>query len=354
MQTVMSPDTIDTKPEPQADSMIDTEPQEQSHVAAPWPPDLLTVIIPCFRDQAFLYCTIQNILDSAKRATGFKIIVVDDANEPALFRPRFDSTISIEWIRNVQREGCAACRMIGAKQANTPFLLFCDSHMRFPEGWFQSWLDYKQKKTEILNATFASHDITGKLQATRHGAKLYFWHKENNRLKVFDMRPINPEPDAPKRILRSVMVGASYFVPADWFRHVRGFGGLKYWGCDEELLSIKTYLAGGTVSVMRDLTIGHINTDPLYSGTGRTGRDWLLYNKLVTGFLTLPDNQWELFLHFVATHSPASLAYEHFKTAEPWLLAERQALREIYSRSIESYCAQFEIVGMDDIGACQF
>jgi GT2 family glycosyltransferase len=55
----------------------------------------------------------------------------------------------------------------------------------------------------------------------------------------------------------SCLMGACYFVPREWYLRLGGLQFLRGWGCEEQLLSLKAYLSGGDIRLMRDVHIWH-------------------------------------------------------------------------------------------------
>ena len=53
------------------------------------------------------------------------------------------------------------------------------------------------------------------------------------------------------------VMGACYFISKDWFLKMNATRFLRSWGCDEQLLSLKSWLMGGDVRMLKDVRIGH-------------------------------------------------------------------------------------------------
>jgi hypothetical protein len=86
------------------------------------------------------------------------------------------------------------------------------------------------------------------------------------------------------------VMGACYFIHKDWFFYIKGLMRTKMWGSEEPILSIKTWLAGGEVRVMKSVKIGHKFRDVApYSTT----ISHINYNKLAYMYMILPEDLFE-------------------------------------------------------------
>ena len=59
----------------------------------------------------------------------------------------------------------------------------------------------------------------------------------------------------------SCCMGAVYASNKTWWNRIDGLKGLAKWGQDEPYMSIKTWLAGGQVFLIKDWCVGHLYRD---------------------------------------------------------------------------------------------
>lgn len=191
---------------------------------------MVTVIITTYNDNDELDKT----LDSLRKSTtvDLEVIVFDDASDvPARDIAKKYGTIYMRAPYNV---GCSTARMRAAQKATYDHIVFCDSHMRFPLQWLEYGLR-SMRMTDIVCfpcGTFDSHNVGyGASLSTEHPFFLrYSWNKE----QLQDRMPV------------SCLLGGCYLMMRKWFWMLDGFNGLTIPGLDEQLLSLKCRLGGGT------------------------------------------------------------------------------------------------------------
>lgn len=81
------------------------------------------------------------------------------------------------------------------------------------------------------------------------------------------------------------VLGAAYGVSTDWFKHLRGWEGHKYWGTAEPMLSLKSWLAGGSCKMASHIETGHIFGR---KSVNNVPYSILLYNKMFIAKTILP------------------------------------------------------------------
>ena len=55
-----------------------------------------------------------------------------------------------------------------------------------------------------------------------------------------------------------LLLGADYMMSVNFWNKIQGLNGLLCWGQDETLLSLKTWLAGSKVLLIKDMIFGHV------------------------------------------------------------------------------------------------
>lgn len=278
-------------------------------------PDL-SIIINVLNDQEELTATIHSIRETAGDRP--EIIVIDDcSNEKVLVDPR-DKNLKL--VRNQVRVGCGASRHIGAIHARGVYLLLIDSHMRFEPGWYeeavarlqanpdtiycgtcvglgegqmeiatesQVRLATQMKRGQICNfvdtggrhrKVWCQHPGTLNFQDVNTGEILIL--NENDKVNIYQcaeytgatMNFCGPDANRPDQfqvfeavwkdhrtddIEVAALMGASYFIRRSVFFRLGGLRQLKMWGCDEPYLSLKAWLSGHEIRMLRTVRIGH-------------------------------------------------------------------------------------------------
>lgn len=54
------------------------------------------------------------------------------------------------------------------------------------------------------------------------------------------------------------IMGASYASNKEYWNRIHGLNGLRSYGCDEQLISMKTILEGGSCKIIKNIVFGHI------------------------------------------------------------------------------------------------
>jgi len=82
----------------------------------------------------------------------------------------------------------------------------------------------------------------------------------------------------------------------EWYRHIRGFKGHRYWGTLEPFISMKSILAGGSCKIASDIETAHIfKSRPSHS----TKPHDLVYNKMLAAKVLFSDPVAEKFINFL-------------------------------------------------------
>lgn len=247
----------------------------------------LTIIIPVLNDNDELNATIESIRATSPESV--EIIVIDDQSD----FPVYVVDKKTKLVRTETRLGVGGTRHLGATMASAPYLLFIDSHMRFEENWFNNSLkrlistDHNVVWCGVCLGLEEGHMDINFHKGAYHGARLALYEEKENQ--VFEGKWV-PEQDGEDYEI-SCLMGACYFFHKSWFFHIGGTRSLKMWGSDEPFLSVKTYLAGGSIKLMKDVKIGHkFRNVASYT----TQNSYILYNKLRSMKMVFSDELYDL------------------------------------------------------------
>lgn len=297
----------------------------------------ISILIACLNDAEQCNRTIRSIRDTAGDAT--EIIVVDDCSDELLSLE--DSGTKL--IRNERRAGVGASRHIAALNASSDYLLITDSHMTFEPGW----LDVVMKRITGRMTTMhcgrcvqlsKEQPDMGVALGNRQfyqGATMQF-AGENN--EVLDAKWLPDQPGDDYQI--PAIMGACYLCPTDFFFHVNGLRALRSYGGDEELLSLKWWLAGGDIRVMKSVRIGHqFRTESHYS----TEQWQIVYNKLATIHTVIPEPHRSRLDFLLGDQPHVRHARNQLKADAHSILSERAYLESILKRQFSWFLSFFKL-----------
>ncbi len=230
----------------------------------------LSIIITALNeDPAELNATIASIRDTAGDAV--EVVVVDDMSSTPVAVEDKDTIV----IHNRFRCGVGPSRHIGACRASCDWLLITDSHMRFAPGWLDAFEQRDLFCSELVNdndldlrTVYCGCCITlnwqnmdlAQAKSRYYGAELNVYGTDRNvagKMQVFEAVWIPKERWPEDEAAIPVVMGACYFVSQEWFLTLSPCRYLKTWGQDETMLSVKSWLAGGAVRLLRYVEIGH-------------------------------------------------------------------------------------------------
>lgn len=301
----------------------------------------LSIVIPCRNDFAELNHTIASIRQTAGNRP--EIVAVDDQSEIP-FVSNDPKTIVI---RNIERAGVAGSRHIGATYASGDWLLFIDAHMRFPPGWYEILERSINKADEgtvfcgVCAGLSPGNMDLSKHEGLYHGATLNLYGPDRNdpRLtQVFEGVWAPPKKEAEYEI--PCLMGAIYAMRADWFFHIGGLRLLRGWGSDEPYLSLKTWLAGGSIRLLKSFVVGHqFRTNASY-----TTEAWMpLFNKLVSIITLMPDAECSRLISKLPAGPDLLIAQRQVRLDAGQVLSDQAWNRRIFTRTFDWYLKRFNI-----------
>lgn len=234
----------------------------------------LSVIITTHNDNEELQHTICSLF-GCQPTDNMEVIVVDDGSTPPATIPTHLAD-RVKLRRIDRRIGVGAARHAGAELSTGEVLFFTDSHMRFP-GTFLAATDASMPSipnqpggmlcgrcchlTESgeINYGHMYSGATWNLFGTDRNAKLVtrrdFLKLNRRNMQVFET-VWAPTHGSNMSELSAVM-GACYFINRDLYFRIRPLQFLRSWGGDEQALSLKCWLAGGTIRLASNVIVGH-------------------------------------------------------------------------------------------------
>lgn len=99
-----------------------------------------------------------------------------------------------------------------------------------------------------------SNVVVNKKQNITYGAYLH-----NDETNPYPSRWNYYDPAPNKSIVDiACVLGASYTTNKTYWQYLRGLNGLRSYGRDEELISLKVWLEGGSCKLIKDISMGHV------------------------------------------------------------------------------------------------
>lgn len=298
---------------------------------------ILSVIITVLNDQDELTETIKSIRATSPKCE-VEIIVVDDASDVPAVVPK-----GVTLKRNEQRMGCGASRHIGVEMARADYVLLTDSHMRFVKGWYdKATTKFLNEPTTLWCAVCLGLDAEC-MDVTKHrgayfGADFIF---ENGEGQVFEGKWTREKEGDDYEI--SCVMGACYFIPKEFFLRIGGLKSNWLWGVDEQVLSLKTWLAGGSVRLMKEVQIGHKFRD---KAPYRTNPVCVNYNKL-RAIAVLCPQFYEPLKRKINDARASAMIRMHAKE----IREEREQFQKVAVRDMDWFCEKFGIPKPEKAGA---
>lgn len=162
-----------------------------------------------------------------------------------------------DYYKNTERKGVAVSRDWGISIINTPYFLLLDGHMRFfQNNWVEEIL--RAVKSDERAVYCCSCKDLVKLHDSRggYGAFMYFFQSEKTNILTLEW--IQDVSDKTAITDIPCILGASYVASKEYWLYLKGLQGLRFYSCDEQYISIKTWMEGGRCRLIKNIEIGHL------------------------------------------------------------------------------------------------
>ncbi len=217
---------------------------------------MISIIIPSLNEGRFLRKTINSIY--ANTQTEFEVIIVDDASsDGSIDHVQWENYPGLLFHRNRERLGLIRSRILGSTFARSPYYVFMDAHCNPEPGW----------ETSLLEASYKCQDraitapVIPMLDATTWKNRLY----QFGQTMTFDQKLDMVWCDTPKldfddsTSLSPIFSGSCFLVSRMFYEELGGLdNGLTFWGGENIDLSLRCWMRGGKVLVVRSALVGHV------------------------------------------------------------------------------------------------
>ena len=275
-------DLIDTLVNHANPGYVDPEIPESDHD--------LTLIIPFLNEGEEVENTVKSFREFGGKR--MEIIVINDCSYDSYpYMERLSAIPGVTYILNQQRLGVAGSRDKGVNLCRTPYFLLLDAHMRaYDDSWLTEiprLLRENDRRILCCQTRFLIQqggNITFDEQSPQtFGARLLFNASELMPQIKWIKEDLHPENSEIEKI--PAVLGAGYAASKVYWNKIGGLLGLKQYGFDEQMLSLKTWLDGGECVLLKQSVLGHIyRNDSPYSIVNST----MLHNSLIVSETLFP------------------------------------------------------------------
>lgn len=224
----------------------------------------LSLIIPFLNEGEEVERTVKSFLEHGG-AGNVDIIVINDCSYDSYpYLERLAAIPGVSYFLNRERLGVAGSRDKGVVLCRTPYFLLLDAHMRaYDDSWLTTipaLLRENDRRILCCQNTPLEKDADGNVTAdhdipVHYGARLVITRRPP--VPGIDWYDEEREPDNEFETIPSVL-GAGYATSRNYWQRIGGLKGLQQYGCDEQLMSLKTWLEGGCCLLLKRVVLGHI------------------------------------------------------------------------------------------------
>ncbi|XP_028266769.1 polypeptide N-acetylgalactosaminyltransferase 6-like isoform X2 [Parambassis ranga] len=230
-----------------------------------------TSVIIVFHNEAWsaLLRTVYSVLHTAPAALLTEIILVDDASTDDHLKARLDEYVQqldiVHVLRQRQRKGLTAARLLGAQAARGEVLTFLDSHCECFPGWLEPLLArIVQQPTAVVSPKIATIDQNN-LKFNKPVPEPQYYSRGNFdwRLK-FGWEAI-PKEEWKRRaketypIRTPTFAGGLFSVSKSYFEYIGTYDDqMEFWGGENLEMSFRVWQCGGQMEIIPCSVVGHI------------------------------------------------------------------------------------------------
>jgi glycosyltransferase involved in cell wall biosynthesis len=280
--------------------------KRKPHFTRPFSNEVSIVITYHNEGKEFLLQAIDS-LETTIDIPDYEIIVVDDCSKEKI------TIDGVRVIRNLRNVGVGASFDIGISSAKYDNIFFMACDIRFDaNGWASKMLGEIHKhptslictavvplQAEMPEIDFQTAKKWMKIDSHKGAEIVWFIGDDDHVHQVIEARwypreflPLRaPDYVTPTECYEvECILGAFYGVRKEWYQHIDGFWGHKFWGKLEPLISLKSWMFGGSC-----LVAPHIETAHIFKNAGNHDEHdkyvlFKTHNALLLIQLLLPDS----------------------------------------------------------------
>jgi glycosyltransferase involved in cell wall biosynthesis len=237
------------------------------------------------------------------------------------------------WASKIVREICMhpkafTCTSVVQLSDGLPGLTFEISRQQFVYNGATILLAYGDDDKSILQAKWLPLDArvkTGEVE---------------NQLAKMVLSPYGVVPSYTQSYEVPCILGAAYGVSKKWYRHVDGWWGHKKWGTLEPLISLKSWLFGGSCRTAPHIETAHIFK---HKGSHNTGREYVAYNKMLTAWLLFPIPEKDRLIGHLIDHQWVLKGKEMIEENLQQIISKRNEYRKKFEMTIPELITKFNL-----------
>uniref|UniRef100_A0A0N4ZUV8 Polypeptide N-acetylgalactosaminyltransferase n=1 Tax=Parastrongyloides trichosuri TaxID=131310 RepID=A0A0N4ZUV8_PARTI len=255
-------------------------------------------IIIVFHNEAFstLLRTLHSIINRSNLNLVKEIILIDDMSEKDFLKKPLDAylkrlPIETHLVHLTERSGLIRARLVGAKMAKAPILLFLDAHIECTEGWLEPLIarvseDRRRIVAPIIDVISdtnfdyltASADVWGGFN----------WNMNFRWYPVPERENIRKNYDESAPIETPTIAGGLFAIDKQFFYDQGEYDRNQViWGGENLEISFRTWMCGGSLEIDVCSRVGHVfrattpytfpggTANVIYRNAGRTADVWM-------------------------------------------------------------------------------
>ncbi|XP_061663902.1 polypeptide N-acetylgalactosaminyltransferase 6 [Syngnathoides biaculeatus] len=250
----------------------DTRPPEcvaQRFVRCPPLPDTSVIIV--FHNEAWstLIRTVYSVMHTSPAFLLKEIILVDDASTEEYLQSQLEEFVDhlkiIRVLRQQERKGLVAARLLGASVAQGQVLTFLDAHCECFHGWLEPLMSrIAEEPTAVVSPRIASIDLNTfkfqkptpqRLYSSRGSfdwALTFIWESLPN--DIYKRREKETEP-----IKTPTFAGGLFSMSKSYFEHMGTYDDqMEIWGGENLEMSFRVWQCGGQMEIIPCSVVGHV------------------------------------------------------------------------------------------------
>lgn len=219
----------------------------------------ISIIIPFLNEGHRLRHTVKSIRDTT--TSDIEIILLNDRCTDNYDYKSVAEEYNCVYIINESRLGVAESRTKGVTLAKNQFIILFDAHMTLPEyDWEERILtEVKKDRRAIYCTKIGVLDDNGQPypHSDQNAQGSHFYFEKTGERDYLECKWSHWKETTNPTSYIPCILGATYCFDKDYFKKLWGLAGLKEYGADEQFLSVKCWLEGGSVKMINTVKIGH-------------------------------------------------------------------------------------------------
>jgi len=309
----------------------------------------LSIIVPMHgEDLAFLEATIESVKQTVD--VTYEIICVDDCSSPPI---KIDG---VKMLRHDTHKGVGQAFDTGVAEAKSDNLFLMGSDIRFlPNNWASESIAEADKHPKAITCTTCiginkdDMDIESRRnRSRRNGARILMFHdhkahpkKPTNFRNILECQWLSVYKGESKASFEVPSVlGAAYVMKKEWYEYIDGWKLHRSWGTLEPMISLKSWLFGGSCRTAPSIDTAHIFKS---HGTHRTQNHHLVYNKMLVATLLFDEHNSQRLIQFLGENPQVAAGKRMFEEVEDEVMKKKLEYKEKIVVDVSEWCKAWNL-----------